>query len=333
MPMKRQLSFASVERSQHKRPTRRETFLAEMDRIIPWSQFVSVVEPHYFAGDRGRPPVGIEPMLRMYFVQCWFNLSDESTEEAIYDSLAVRDFVGIDLSRRNAPDATTLLQFRHLLEAHRLTERLMAELNALLSARGLLMRAGTIADATLIAAPPSTKNQERARDPEMHQTQKGKQWYFGAKAHIGVDIESGLVHSHVTTAAHAADVTHVEEVLHGEETVLSADAGYTLGAEREARLHAKGIETIHIAQRRSARNSWPPSEELRTLLANIEHLKARMRARVEHVFGIVKNRFGFRKTRYRGIAKTHARLTTMFMLANLVIAKKALLQFDTRNPT
>lgn len=331
--MKRQLSFASYERAQHKRPTRRETFLGEMDRIIPWTQFVSVIESHYFAGGRGRPPVGIEPMLRMVFVQCWFNLSDESTEEAIYDSLAVRDFVGIDLGRRNAPDATTLLQFRHLLEAHRLTERLMAELNALLSTRGLLMRAGTIADATLIAAAPSTKNEARARDPEMHQTSKGKQWYFGAKAHIGVDIESGLVHSHVTTAANAADVTHVEDVLHGQETVLSADAGYTLGAERQARLHAKGIETIHIAQRRSARKNWPPSEELRTLLEQIEHLKARMRARVEHVFGIVKNRFGFRKTRYRGVAKTHARLATMFMLANLVIAKKALLQFDTRTPS
>ena len=221
----KQISFSQVEYAGKKRTTRREVFLAEMEQVMPWSEVLGVIEPHYPKGKRGRPPVGLERMLRVYLVQQWYNLSDEGAEDEITDSQALRGFVGIDLSRESAPDATTLLQFRHLLEKHELTKKVFEAINGKLSAAGLMMREGTIADATILAAPPSVKNEAQARDPEMHQTKKGNQWYFGMKAHIGVDAESGLVHTVVGTAANVADVTQTGEVLHGEEKTVYLDAG------------------------------------------------------------------------------------------------------------
>lgn len=330
--MKQQLTFAHAELSRQARRTRREVFLTEMDRLIPWADFVQLIEPFYGTKTRGRPPIGAERMLRLYFVQCWFTLSDEATEEALYDSVAVSRFVGMDLGRERAPDATTLLRFRHLLQEHRLNEMMFAELNRRLGERGLLMRAGTIADATLIAAPSSTKNQEKARDPEMHQTKKGNQWYFGMKAHIGADVESGLVHTVVATAANVADVNVVEQLLHGDEKALHGDAGYPLNADRRQAFAERQVQPF-IAAKRGTIKALPEGSPLRVLRERIEHLKASIRSKVEHAFGIVKNRFGFRKTRYRGMAKNHAHLHTLFMLANLVIAKKRLQATHALNPS
>jgi IS5 family transposase len=221
----KQISFSQAEFQRKKRRTRREVFLDEMERVMPWAEVFAVVEPHYPKGERGRPPVGLERMLRMYFVQQWNGFSDEGVEDAITDSQALQKFVGIDLSREAAPDATTVLQFRHLLEQHGLTKKLFDVVNGTLGAAGLMMREGTIVDATIIAAPPSVKNKANARDPDMHQTKKGNQWYFGMKAHIGVDAESGLVHTVVGTAANEADVTQTEHLLHGEEKDVFLDAG------------------------------------------------------------------------------------------------------------
>ena len=330
--MKQQWSFTHAELSRHARRTRREVFLNEMDGLVPWADFVGLLKPFYGTHSRGRPPIGAERMLRLYFVQCWFSLSDDGTEEALYDSVAISRFVGMDLGRERAPDATTLLNFRHLLQEHALNEKMFAELNRRLGDRGLLMRAGTIADATLIAAPSSTKNQEKARDPEMHQTKKGNQWYFGMKAHIGADAESGIVHTVITTAANASDVSVVQDLLHGDEDTLHGDAGYQLGPERRQALAERGVEPL-IAAKRGTIKKLREGSKLRAMLEKIEHLKSSIRSKVEHAFGIVKNRFGFRKTRYRGIAKNHAHLHTLFMLANLVIAKKKLQHLHALNPS
>jgi len=326
--IKQQLSFAQAEQARRKKPTRRERFLADMDRLVPWAELVALIEPFYGRPSTraGRPPIGAERMLRMYLVQVWFNLSDESAEEIVYDSVAVRDFIGMDLSRETAPDATTLLQFRHLLERHALMQQLFAAVNTQLRNRGLLIREGTIADATLIAAPPSTKNRARERDPEMHQSKKGNQWYFGMKAHIGVDADSGLTHTVVATAGNVSDVSQTESLLHGEEQHLHGDAGYQLGAEREQRLRDKGIAP-QIAARRS-RIKVLPEGEYKAAIQDLEKAKASIRAKVEHPFHLVKNRFGYRKARYRGLAKNLARLFVLFMSANLVIAKKWLFSPD-----
>jgi IS5 family transposase len=247
----KQISFSQAEFQRKKRRTRREVFLAEMEQIMPWEELFAVVEPHYPKGKRGRPPVGLERMLRVYFVQQWNGLSDEGVEDAITDSQALRAFVGIDLSREAAPDATTVLQFRHLLEQHGLTKKLFEAVNTALTAAGLMMREGTIADATIIAAPPSVKNEANARDPDMHQTKKGNQWYFGMKAHIGVDAESGLVHTVVGTAANEADVTQTEHLLHGEEKDVFLDAGY-IGADKREELKDTGHQ---LADRHEARQA------------------------------------------------------------------------------
>ena len=232
----KQLSFASYEYAQKKRVTRREKFLSEMEQVVPWARLEALIEPAYPSGGRvGRQPIGVPRMLRMYFLQQWFGLADEAVEDAIYDSQAMREFVGIDLARESVPDATTLLKFRRLLEEHKLTVALFEEINAHLAERGLLLREGTMVDATIIAAPPSTKNAEHARDPEMHQTKKGNEWHFGMKAHIGADADSGLVHSVHVTAANDSDVAHTHEVLHGQEVFVSLDAGYTGVAKGEDR--------------------------------------------------------------------------------------------------
>jgi IS5 family transposase len=322
--MQHQASFANAEFLAKKKLTRREKFLGEMERVVPWARLVALIEPHYPAGRRGRPPVGIERMLRIYFLQQWYALADEALEDAIYDSQAMRLFVGIELSVESVPDATTLLKFRHLLEAHALPKRLFEEVGALLQERHLLMKEGTIVDASIIAAAPSTKNRQQARDPEMHQTKKGQQWHFGMKVHIGADSESGLVHTVTATAANVADIAETHALLHGEEKVVFADAGYLGVAKREEIIAQHPQVAFQVAAKRGKIKAMAEGP-LKAATVQLERCKAQVRALVEHPFHIVKNLFGHRKARYRGLAKNLAQLQTLFALANLVIAKRALL--------
>jgi len=317
-----QRSFASAEYAMKKKRTRREKFLAEMERIVPWSRLTAVIEPLYPKSGRvGRPPIGVPKMLRMYCVRQWYSLADEALEDALYDSQALRDFVGIDLSRESVPDATTLLKFRRLLQDNDLTRTLFDEINAHLTEQGLLMRAGTIVDATIIAAPSSTKNEGKTRDPDMHQTKKGNQWFFGMKAHIGVDAESGIVHSVVATAANVGDITQAGALLHGEEEVAFGDAGYRGVNKRE---EAQGPRW-HVAMQPGKRRKLDLTRKWARLLEQAEQLKASVRAKVEHPFHVVKNLFCHKKVRYKGLAKNEAQLFSLFALANLVIAKRRLL--------
>jgi IS5 family transposase len=332
----KQVSFASLEYAGKRRRTRREKFLGEMDRVVPWDRLVALIEPHYpRAGRVGRQPVGVPRMLRMYFLQQWYSLSDEGLEDAVYDSQAMREFIGIDLSREQVPDATTLLKFRRMLEEHQLTKAIFEQVNCDLQARGLLMREGTLVDATIIAAPPSTKNVDRARDPEMHQTKKGNQWHFGMKAHIGADADSGLVHSLDATAANEADVAHAHDMLHGQESRAHMDAGYT-GVEKRQEIkaaqeqgHIRADIEWHVATKRGVIKAMVegPCKELAVL---VERKKAQIRALVEHPFHVLKNLFGYKKVSYRGLAKNKARLYAQFALVNLVLAKRELLDGQLR---
>jgi IS5 family transposase len=319
--MERQRSFSQAEYAGKKKQTRRDKFLAEMEQVVPWSRLVARLQPLYPKGERGRPPIGLERMLRIYFLQQWYGLADEALEDALYDSQALRSFAGIDLNHDPVPDATTLLQFRHWLERHELTRVLFDDIAAMLEERGLLMRQGTIVDATIIAAPPSTKNKSKSRDPEMHQTKKGNQWYFGIKAHIGVDVASGVVHTLTGTAASEADINQTAALLHGREEAVFADAGYT-GAGKRPELADRDV-SWNIATKRSIIKALPKT--LRDLAEPIERALAQVRAWVEHPFHVVKNLFRHRKLRYRGLAKNTAQLHTLFALANLVIVKKTLL--------
>ena len=322
----KQISFSEAEFSGKKRVTRRERFLSEIESVIPWQKLLDVIAPRYRKGGKtGRPSIPLERLLRMYLVQQCFALSDEGTEDALYDSQSIRDFVGLDLARETAPDATTLLHFRHLLEKHHLTEGLFAAINAHLTEKGLILREGTIIDATLIAAPSSTKNKEGTRDPEMHQTKKGKQWYFGMKAHIGVDASSGIIHTVVTTPANDHDVTQAGNLLHGEEKSVFGDAGYQGVEKRDENKDRQN--TWHIALRPGKRKALP-DDEIGRIDEAIEKLKAKVRAKVEHPFHILKNRLGLKKTRYRGLMKNTAQLFTLFGIANLLIAKRKLLALD-----
>ena len=321
--MKQQLSFAHSEYAGKKKVTRRERFLGEMEKVVPWARLCAVIEPHYPKGERGRPPIGLERMLRIYFLQQWYALGDEALEDALYDSQALRTFAGLDLSAEAVPDATTLLKFRHLLEAHDLTQKLFAEVGALLRERKLLMKEGTIVDATIIAAPSSTKNARQERDPEMHQTKKGNQWYFGMKAHLGVDAHSGLVHTVTGTAANVADIAQTQALLHGEEKDVYADAGY-LGVEQRAEMATRNRVTWYVAAKRGQVKALAEGV-VKELTVQFERLKAQVRARVEHPFHILKNLFRHRKTRYRGLAKNTAQLQSLFALANLFIARRRLL--------
>ena len=330
MPIK-QSSFSSAEFANKKRLTRREKFLGEMERVVPWAELEAVIAPAYPTGSRGRPPIGLSRMLRVYFIQQWYSLSDEAVEDAIYDSQSVRAFVGIDLARENAPDATTLLKFRRLLETNDLTQRMFAAINATLTEKGLLMRSGTIVDATIINAPPSTKNKDGKRDGDMHQTKKGGQWYFGLKAHVGADAESGLVHTVTTTAANVADITETAALLHGQEQTVFADAGYT-GAEKREELQGLVVDW-QIAARRSTVKKIDPKRPLRAVLDALEHAKASTRAKVEHPFHVVKNLFRHRKARYKGLVKNTAQVVMLFGLANLVLTKNKLLTHHTQNPS
>jgi len=320
--MTHQPSFSQAEFAAKKKTTRREKFLTRMEALLPWAQLLAVIEPFYPKGQRGRPPLGLERMLRVYFLQQWYGLADEALEDALYDSQALQSFARIDLAAEGVPDATTLLKFRRLLESHDLCQGLFAAINADLTARGLLLREGTLVDATLIAAPPSTKNREKKRDPEMHQTKKGNQWYFGMKAHIGADRDSKLVHTVVVTAAHVADITKTAELLHGQEQQVHGDAGY-LGVEKRAEIVALARKIDwQIAGKRGTIKSMAEGAEKETRKA-VEKTKAAVRAFVEHPFHIVKNLFGHRKVRYRGLAKNGHQLYTLFGLANVVIGGRA----------
>jgi IS5 family transposase len=316
-----QLTFSDAEYAGKRKQTRREVFLAEMDQVVPWTALLALIEPHYPKAGRGRRPYPLATMLRIYFLQQWYALSDPAMEEALYEIAPLRQFARLSLLDA-IPDETTMLNFRHLLERNGLAAKMLTAVNADLSRRGLLLRQGTMVDATIIHAPTSTKNGSGTRDPDMHQTRKGNQWFFGLKAHIGVDRDSGLVHTVVTTAANVHDVTQTHALLHGKEKSVFADAGYT-GADKREELKRKRIDW-HIAERRHKVKRLPEGE-LKDVTLWLEHLRAKVRARVEHPFRVIKQQFGFQKTRYRGLAKNDAQLNTLFALSNLWMARRRML--------
>ena len=298
------------------RKSRRELFLDEMEQVVPWAELLALVEPHYAKAGKGRQPVGLSIMLRSYFVQQWFNLSDPGVEELLYESPAVCRFVGVDLGVAPAPDETTVLRFRHLLEKHSLGGQMLETVNEHLESKGIRIQTGTIVDASIIHAPSSTKNEAGKRDPAMHQTKKGNQWYFGLKTHIGVDSKEGHVHSVATTAASVADKHMLPDLLHGEERKVLGDGGYQGQTEaiKQAAPHAQDMTC-----KRTKFKNYVDEEAKRK-----NTTKSSVRAKVEHVFRILKRVFGFDKTRYRGIAKNHHRLCANFALVNLYMHRKRL---------
>jgi IS5 family transposase len=304
--------------------TRKQVFLDEMNQVVPWAELVALIQPHARGAHQalgGRPPFPVETMLRIHCLQLWWNLSDPAMEEELHERPLYRQFAGLDGAPR-VPDETTILRFRHLLEKHELAPQVMAIINHGLARQGLMLKTGTIVDATIIAAPSSTKNQQGERDPEMHQTKKGNQWHFGMKAHIGVDAESGLVHTVVGTAANVNDVTQAGALLHGEETAAFGDAGYRGVDKRQEALGP----TWFVAMQPGKRRALDPSKKSARLLEKAEQLKASVRAKVEHPFRVIKQQFGYAKVRYRGLAKNTARLTMMFALGNLWMARRQLLE-------
>jgi IS5 family transposase len=314
----RQRSFAEGTFEQYRKPTRRERFLADMDKIIPWRELCDVIEPFYpKAEGAGRPPIGIERMLRIHFLQHWFNLSDPAVEEALYDSRAMRTFVGIDLGREPAPDETTVCKFRHLLEAYHLGEQFFALIAEYLDENGMKVSTGTIVDATIIDAPTSTKNRRKERDPEMHQTKKGNQWYFGMKAHIGVDSRTKLIHSVAATAANVHDSQVLPDLLHGNETRVWGDSAYTGQGDV---IREQAPDARDFTQKKGCRNK-PLNEEER--LRN--RTKSKVRAKVEHPFLVLKRIFGFTRVRYRGLMKNANRLFVTCGLTNIYMARKHML--------
>ena len=303
--------------------TRKREFLGEMERVVPWSDLVALIAPYMPEGRRGRPPFAIEAMLRIHFMQQWFTLSDPAMEEALHDVPLFRDFAGLGGWDDRLPDESTILRFRHLLEEHKLAPEILKIINALLQAKGLLLRAGTVVDATLIAAPSSTKNEGKERDPEMHQSKKGNQWYFGMKAHIGVDADSGLVHTVRGTAGNVGDVVEAASLLHGQETDAFGDAGYQGASKRP---DARADVRWHIAMRPGKRAALKEDDPVDVLIDELERVKARIRAKVEHPFRVVKRQFGHVKVRYRGLKKNTAQLFTLFALSNLWMVRGKLLQ-------
>jgi len=312
----RQQTFASGDFERYRKPTRREQFLAEMEHVVPWTQLRQLIEPFYPKAGTGRPPVGLERMLRIYFLQQWFNLSDPGAEEALYESRSMCRFAGIDLGREPVPDESTILNFRHLLERHELGDQMFQAVGEYLQAQGMKVANGTIVDATIISAPSSTKNKDKARDPEMHQTKKGNQWYFGMKAHIGVDSKTKQIHAVAATAANVHDSQVLEDLLHGEETRVWGDSAYTgqTVMMRQAApcaqdfTHEKGRRNHPLDEAAKARN----------------RTKSKVRAKVEHVFGVIKRVFGFTKVRYRGLAKNAHALFVLCALTNLYMARRRL---------
>lgn len=302
---------------QHRKPTRRDVFLDTMHKIVPWAALCAIIEPHYPKRGNGRPPIGLERMLRIHFIQHWFNLADFACEEALYDSVSLRRFVGIDLGCEAVPDATTLLKFRHLLEQHKLAEQIFAEVGRVLQGSGMTLKTGTIVDATIINAPSSTKNRKQERDPEMHQTRKGKQWYFGMKLHIGVDSQSGLTHSAVVTSANVHDKHPLPDLLHGEEKRVYGDSAY---ASQKDLILSKAPNARDFTNQRTRK-----SGEVDEIARGKNRNKSKIRSRVEHVFGVVKRLWGFSKVRYRGLAKNAARAFTALALANIYLSRRHLL--------
>lgn len=306
---------------QSSKRTRRRVFLDEMDSVVPWSELVALISPYMPEGRRGRPPFAVEVMLRIHFMQQWFNLSDPAMEEALHDMALFRDFAGLGNWNEPVPDETTILRFRRVLEKHKLAPKILETINDLLRNKGLMLRAGTVVDATLIAAPSSTKNAQGERDPEMKQSKKGGQWYFGMKAHIGVDVDSGLVHTVRGTAGSVHDVTEANSLLHGEETVAFGDAGYQ-GVDK--RPDAKSGVDWNIAMRPGKRRALDKSQDVNRLIDELEKLKASIRAKVEHPFRVIKRQFGHVLVRYRGLAKNTAQLHTLFALSNLWMVRRQL---------
>lgn len=315
----------SLDLSLSVKKTRKREFLDQMDKVVPWQALIELIAPYYPEGKKGRPPFSLATMLRTHFLQQWFTLSDPGMEEAFFDVPLYREFAQLQEFSR-MPDESTILRFRHRLEKHKLAEQILATVNDLLIERGLLLKTGTVVDATLIAAPSSTKNNDKARDPEMHSSQKGNQWHFGMKAHIGVDAESGLVHTVTTTAANAHDITQAHALLHGEEEMVFADSGYR-GVEKREEIQEQHPDVDwQIAMtpgKRKSLNKTKPSHALRDKL---EKLKASIRAKVEHPFRVIKCQFGHRKARYRGLAKNTNQLLVMFALSNLWMVRKRILQ-------
>ena len=296
----------------HGRATRKAEFLSKMETLMPWAEFCALIEPHYAKVGNGRPPIGLERILRMYCLANWFNLADEACEDALYDVAVFRDFCRIDLGRERVPDATTLLRFRHLLEEHQLGTALFAKVGELLLKNGMKLSGGTIVDATLIAAPPSVKNKEKERDPEMHQTKKGNQWHFGMKVHIGVDSASGLIHSASVTAANVHDSHEVPNLLHGEETRFYGDSAYR-GREQRERLRTLAPKAKDFTNKRAYRNRPLTDADRET-----NRRKSSVRSKVEHPFLTLKRLWGFTKTRYRGLAKNANRAFAMLAMINVV---------------
>lgn len=318
----KQMTFSALGFDRYAKTTRREIFLQEMDKAVPWARLIELIEPHYYAapapGQAGRRPVGLERMLRMYFLQHWFNLSDPAAEEALYDSISMRNFVGIDLGREAAPDETTLCKFRHLIERHDLGKRIFEEVHVHLESRGVKVSTGTIVDATIIAAPPSTKNKDKARDPDMHQTKKGNQWHFGMKAHIGVDSKTKVIHAVVATAANVHDSAVLGDLLHGKETRVWGDRAYQ-GQTEKIRAYAPNAQDF--TNRRCRFKSGVDEVEKAK-----NTTKSKVRAKVEHPFGVIKRIFGFTKVRYRGLEKNANRLFVACSLANIFMLRRRLLR-------
>ena len=321
-----QLSFSDAEYAGKRKKTRREVFLEEMEQVVPWKALLGVISPHYPVAGRGRRPYPLESMLRVHLMQNWFALSDPAMEEALYEIASLRAFAHLSLSEP-IPDETTILNFRHLLEESDLAEDILAAVNKHLARKGLLLKKGSIVDATIIAAPSSTKNAEGERDPEMRQTKKGNQWHFGMKAHIGVDADSGLVHTVTTTAANESDVEQVADLLHGKEEQVWADSGYR-GAQ--ARVQRENLQW-HIAARPSDLAKLPDSRRKKTIQKQ-EHRKASVRAKVEHPFRVIKRQFGLTKVRFRGLAKNTAHVVTLFALSNLWMARRQLMAMAAVRP-
>ena len=319
----KQQTISDLEYSARKRKTRREEFLEIMEEIIPWDEWVAFIAPYYPSGKRGRPPKGIEKMLRMYLLQCWFNLSDEGVEDAIYDSYAMRKFVGIDFFEEDAPDATTLLKFRRLLEKNNLNKAFFEAINRVMEKSGHIMRGGTIVDATIISAPSSTKNAEKQRDPEMHQTKKGNEWKFGMKCHIGVDAGTGLVHTVEVTPANTHDITMASKLIRPDDEMVYGDSGY-IGIQKRPEIceseHLTGIDYRIVRRPRSLPkvSDWTIDWE-----RWIDYRKSSIRCKVEHAFRFIKRQFGYTKVVYRGLSKNANRLFALFISTNLYMVVRS----------
>ena len=322
----KQISLATTGFELVTKRTRKREFLDEMNLVIPWSQLLALITPHAPAGKTGRPPFATEVMLRIHLLQQFFGHSDPAMEEALHDIPLYREFAKLDAGITRLPDESTILRFRHMLEQNDLGAQISAAVNAKLIDRGLMLKTGTVVDATLIAAPSSTKNDKGERDPEMHQTKKGNQWHFGMKAHIGVDADSGLVHTVTTTPANAHDVTQAHALLHGQEEVVFADSGYR-GVEKRQEIQDKhaGVDW-EIAMMPGKRKALDKTKAINALTDRIEMIKASIRAKVEHPFRVIKCQFGHRKTRYRGLAKNTSQLLVMFALSNLWMVRKRMIE-------